>query len=192
MKKRRVFGIQTKSGETFDPNTGKVTKILLEDVAHSLSNICRYAGHCRSFYSVAEHSVLVSRIVAALWPDDPEAIRAGLLHDVTEAYVTDMPTPIKILIPEYNEMEAKLERQVIKHFGLKTSNELWRRVKIADVTALATEAQALFDNFDASDYLQTLTPMPDLLHLDFPLQPGRAKKLFLREYEKLEKLRRGS
>src|ERR1051326_5760594 len=79
----------THTGKQFWPLDARVDEIDIEDIAHGLSHICRFGGHCRHFYSVAQHSVLVSRAV-------PLQLRmAGLLHDATEAYIGDMVRPLK-------------------------------------------------------------------------------------------------
>ena len=67
------FAIQTFKGNVFDPKTIYIDTIDIKDIAHALSNLCRYAGHCRDFYSVAEHSVLTYKIAQELWPHDLEA-----------------------------------------------------------------------------------------------------------------------
>lgn len=81
--------IQTFSGRQFFPLEPRVEDVCIEDIAHGLSNLCRYAGHCECFYSVAQHCLLVSRVVPR-----EHALR-GLLHDASEAYLIDVPRPIK-------------------------------------------------------------------------------------------------
>lgn len=104
--------IQLVSGKPFwplDPRPGEIT---IEDIAWSLSMQCRYAGHTTQFYSVAEHSVMVASIVPeqhALW---------GLLHDAAEAYLVDLPRPVKQLMPTYREAEDRLAGVIAHRFGL--------------------------------------------------------------------------
>jgi uncharacterized protein len=84
------------------------------DIAHGLSLLCRYAGQCPTFYSVAQHSVLVSENVP------PEDALWGLLHDASEAYLVDVPRPVKYL-PEmrgYRELEARIQSAIVRQFGL--------------------------------------------------------------------------
>lgn len=188
-KNNKPFGIQTKEGHFFDPVTSVISEVDVEDVAHALSNLCRYAGHCRKFYSVAEHSVLVSRIIAEHWPDDHEAIRAGLLHDATEAYVIDLPTPIKILNPDYNRLEEKVMWQIAEALSVNWNPRTIKRVKEADHQALATEVPLLFDSLERWDSIRGVTPLTSLVAPQFPLDPASAKKLFMREFIKLEKKR---
>lgn len=84
----------------------------IELIAHSLSKLCRFNGHCKRFYSVAEHSVLVSRILP------PHLQLVGLLHDASEAYVGDMPSPLKRMIPQYKEIEERVQAAMAKRHGL--------------------------------------------------------------------------
>lgn len=85
--------------------------ICIEDIAHALSNLCRFGGHTRRFYSVAEHSLRVAAIV-------PEKHKiAGLLHDASEAYLVDLPSPIKYFIPKYQEYEQNLMLAIAEKFG---------------------------------------------------------------------------
>ena len=186
-KVNRGFCVQTRLGHAFDPRVGKISEIALEDIAHALSNICRYNGHCRKFYSVAEHSVLVSRIIAKMWPDDHESILAGLMHDATEAYVGDVTTPLKVLFPKFMELEGQLAEDIAKKFKIKWSKQTSDRVKIADLTALSTEARLLFGDVSKWAAIKVYEPQNDLLESGFPMSPEAAKKLFLKEFKKIGK-----
>lgn len=104
--------IQTHSGEAFYPLAPNPTHINIHDIAHALSMKCRFGGHCTRFYSVAEHSVIVSRYVA------PENALWGLLHDASEAYLADVPRPVKPYLPGYTELEAAVQGAVCARFGL--------------------------------------------------------------------------
>lgn len=106
--------MQTYSGKKFYPLDPRPEDICLEDIAHALSNLCRYGGHVDWFYSVAEHSVLVS---SALTGDDA---KWGLLHDAAEAYVGDMVRPLKRQMPDYEEAERKVIAAVAERFNMPT------------------------------------------------------------------------
>jgi uncharacterized protein len=107
--------MQTARGQQFWPLDPRPEEVFVEDIAHHLANQCRYAGACKDFYSVAQHSVIVSKNVPekdALW---------GLLHDASEAYLTDMIRPIKnysALGQEYKKIEAKVMVAICDRFGL--------------------------------------------------------------------------
>src|SRR5690606_22430694 len=95
-----------------DPNA-----IVIEDIAHALSLKCRYNGHCNRFYSVAEHSWLMSSLFV-----EPELRRAALLHDAAEAYLCDLPSPIKhsVYMSDFREIEDDVQFVIYKKFGLPT------------------------------------------------------------------------
>lgn len=104
--------VQTSSGRYIDLLDPKPADILIEDIAHALSNIARFNGHTHQFYSVAQHCVLCSGI-------NPDKLALEkLLHDATEAYVGDMVTPIKNLFPGYRTMEDKIAGVIAQAFGL--------------------------------------------------------------------------
>jgi hypothetical protein len=111
----------------------------IQDIAHALSNNCRWTGHVKSFYSVAQHSVLVSQIV------EPENALAGLLHDASEAYLSDIARPVKYSEPMegYREIEARLERVINEKFGLPYPMSV--DVKRADDMLLTAEGYYLFN-----------------------------------------------
>lgn len=170
---RYMSWIQTYTGKQFfpfDPRTGDID---IRDIAHSLSNLCRFNGHCRSFYSVADHSVRVSRIVdddLALW---------GLLHDAAEAYLSDIPRPIKASIPEFDAMERKLLRSVVGCFDLAWP--MPEEVRKADDVLLVTEARDLMEPPPASWELEA-KPLEEPI---VPLSANQAERAFLDRFSLL-------
>lgn len=133
--------IYTRSGRQLDLLDPSPASIELDDIAHALGSICRFAGHTRVFYSVAEHSIMVSHLV-------PEGIRLrALLHDATEAYIQDIPSPLKRLLPEYQAIEARVWSAIARRFGLPVVDEAADAViKHADAVALRVEMRDLFRN----------------------------------------------
>lgn len=186
-KVNRGFCVQTRNGNAFDPRVGKLSCVDIDDVAHALSNLCRYSGHCKKFYSVAEHSVLVSRIVRAMWPEDLNSIWAGLLHDATEAYVGDVTTPLKVLLPRFMEIEDALAIDIAKKFKIKWNKQTADRVKTADLIALSTEARLLFADVSHWNIIKQYEPRPELIRKDFPVSQTAAKTWFMREFKRVER-----
>lgn len=175
---RRGDYIQTFSGKKFWPLDPDPAAIRLEDIAHALSNQCRFSGHCRAFYGVAEHSVRVAWIVPR------EHQRWGLLHDAAEAYLTDLSRPVKHL-PEmapYRDAEARVMAAVCRRFGLDPIEP--PAVKAADNTLLATEVRDLMrpDRRVWGKWLFDIEPLP--LRID-PWSPTVARREFLKLAEVL-------
>ncbi|MEM7200275.1 MAG: phosphohydrolase [Planctomycetota bacterium] len=164
----------------------------IQDIAHALSLTCRYGGHCKRFYSVAEHSVLVARIMEHCAFGDP---LEGLLHDATEAYVGDMPAPFKHLVSDFTALDEQLEEKLARWAGM-----LWPRqsaYKIADWFALFIEARYLMpgegrDYKDPMVYRNAALTVGDQMNLraaSFGMEPRRAENLFLETYERLTQRR---
>lgn len=166
--------IVTFTGRIIRPLDPDPADIAIEDIAHSLANQCRFTGHVSRFYSVAQHSVHVSKIVA------PHLALAALLHDASEAYLSDVSRPIKRQ-PEfgvvYKAAEERLMLAVVLRFGLHWP--LDDEIHWADDVLLRTEQRDL---------------MPDLLrvpgddYLDARIQPwgpAKAERRFLHRYHKL-------
>lgn len=127
--------MQTFTGRAFYPLAPDAADIDPADIAHALSLLCRYGGHVRTFYGVAEHCVLMSYAVRqenALW---------ALLHDATEAYMGDMIRPLKVVMPDYREAEARLMSAICTRFGLDPVCPA--EVKAADTRILHDERAAL-------------------------------------------------
>lgn len=127
--------MQTFTGRQFWPLDPRPEEIDIDDIAVALSRACRYAGHCERFYSVAEHSVLVSQVVP------PSDALAGLLHDATEAYLVDIPRPIKPFLVGYKDIEHRLWEVIAERFDVLP--ELPASVKTADNAVLLAEQQQI-------------------------------------------------
>lgn len=171
---RKGDWMQTASGGVFWPLDPRASEVKIEDIAHALSNMCRYAGHVSEFYSVAQHSVLVSRSLP------PEYRLWGLLHDAAEAYVVDVPRPIKRFLTNYAEIEAGVMRVVVEAFGL-TPIEQPEAVTVADNSILGDEKKYLMSNTPKNWNLQ----FPPLGIVIRPWTPAVSRSMFLREFEQL-------
>jgi len=173
--KIKLTWIQTYSGRKFYPLNPSIGDIYIEDIAQSLSMLCRFTGHCNNFYSVAQHSVLVSYICK-----HKHALH-GLLHDASEAYLSDLNSPLKRSgeFENYKMYENKLQSLINLKFGLKDVEP--KNVKNADIKLLATEARDFMSPLH-SDWVQPCDPLP--FKID-PLPPAEAKDLFMDRYIEL-------
>lgn len=191
--------ILTYTGRKFWPLEPKAEDVCIEDIAHALSNICRYGGHSKSFYSVAQHSWLVSYLVHesnALW---------GLMHDAAEAYIGDMVAPIKQHVSfcvdvmslddgysmEY--LEEQIQKVIAKALGLPWPAPNY---KAADHAALMIERNQLLPDHpdwpkDLSFSVEMLSPRARLLAVNSRSQklniwdPHEAKMRFIQRYREL-------
>ena len=167
--------IMLTSGSYFDYEDPRGSPFTIEDVAIALGKICRFNGHCNGFYSVAEHSVYVSKIVPK-----PDAL-AGLLHDASEAFLGDMPGPLKWISPEFRRFEATIEEAVLERFGIEGG--LPKSVKIADMIMLATEKNQIMPNPDDEwPMLKDIRPSSIAIQR---LSPEEASTAFLDRYSQL-------
>lgn len=141
VEKRKGDWIQTYSGVQFYPLDPRPGDIVLADIIHSLSNQCRYGGHALAFYSVAEHSALLATWIYEK-TRDPHLAMAGLMHDAAEAYILDIPRPIKQMLPDYIAIEKNLEKMIFDHFGI--SDKHLAEIKQWDTAILMDERRVLF------------------------------------------------
>jgi uncharacterized protein len=177
MSERTGPWLQTYSGLAFYYEDPQPEDIRIEDIAHALARICRFCGHIRApFYSVAQHSVKVSRIVPA-----GLALKA-LLHDAQEAYITDVPTPLKMCLPDYQRIEDRVWGTIARKFGF--CDELEAEIKRADLVALATERRDLLGE-PPQPWCENATQFQPLATKIVPQLPEVAESLFMERFEEL-------
>ncbi|WP_241900029.1 hydrolase [Deinococcus sp. UR1] len=132
--------IQVHSGTPFDLVNPDPATINEHDIAIALSRQPRFGGHTTRPYSVAQHSLAVAHLLTVTG-QTPTVILQGLLHDATEAYVVDVPRPLKAMLPEYKAIEGRVWSAIAKAFDVP--EELDPEVKWADEEALKHEAAFL-------------------------------------------------
>ncbi len=168
--------ISTFTGKHFDFINIIADDICIKDIAQGLSNECRFAGQIDQFYSVAQHSVYVSQIVPQ------EYALEALLHDASEAYCKDLPSPLKALLPEYKAIEKKVQKVICYKWDIPRI--ISGVVHYADLTMLATERRDL--EVDGDNFWPILDGVPpsDLITIN-PLLPIQARAMFIHRYNQL-------
>lgn len=180
----RRFGdwMVTFTGKRYWPLDPRPEDVSIEDIAHHLSLICRFGGACRTFYSVAQHSTLLSE-VAEENEHDFEFIKWCLLHDAAEAYIGDMVRPLKKQLQEYDELDDRNLNVIATKFGLA-----WpvpSEVKELDNALLFEEARFLLRT-GSDGWSGRPEKKLDLVEFNFnPLPPQIAKFEFLKRFELL-------
>ena len=178
--------IQTVSGRWLDPLAPDPDSIDIGDIAQALANQCRFGGHSRSFYSVAQHSTIVSDVCAERGASAAEAL-AALLHDAGEAYLVDLPHPLKHrseIGPPYRKAEKLLEEAIRVRFDLVPQPP---EMKPIDRSLLATERSIFASMNDPWPELEGFEPLAIEIE---PWDPGRARREFLERFERLDAARR--
>ena len=129
--------LSTFTGKKFYPFNPHPDQVDIRDIAHGLSLLCRFAGQCPFFYNVASHSILVASIV-----QDPRVKLEALLHDASEAYLADIPRPLKVGLTEYSTIEMSVEAVIAEKFNL--SVPLPKSIKDADNVLVRHEVLGFF------------------------------------------------
>lgn len=165
--------IQTYSGKPMYFLSPREEDIDIYDIAHTLSLLCRFGGHCKEFYSVAEHCVRCS------WKASGDLKLEALLHDATEAYLVDMPRPIKQVMKQYKDIERSLDVVIRKKFGL--NEEMSPEIQYIDNAMLATEKR---DLMKASEKPWADLPEPYIEKIE-PWSSSFAEAEFITLYNRL-------
>lgn len=167
--------IQTFSGRRFNPTNPIIDTIVIQDIAHALSMQCRFTGHVRRFYSIAQHCILVSYLC------DKDDRKWGLLHDAEEAFIPDLSSPLKHSgkFDTYRECGKQLQIAICKRFGLPEKEPA--SVKYADTLLLATEARDLMAPLHP-DWKQPMEPLPFKIE---PWSPDEAEDRFTKRFYEL-------
>ena len=186
--------MQTYTGQKFFPLDPKPEEINIEDIAHALSQMCRFSGHTSTFYSVAQHSILCSRLAGC-----EEVAFAALLHDAAEAYVGDMIRPLKWNGERLGLLFCQLEDTIVhvisERFAIEWTPAMKAEVKRLDDVALGIEAYYLMGNTawvrELHGSLLALTP--EFAGLLYAYEPwvkqtpmSMAKHYFLARFDELQ------
>ncbi len=172
----------TASGRPFWPLRPRAEDVAIEDIAAHLSNLCRFTGATRSFYSVAEHSVRVAWAVESAGGTPAEVLWA-LLHDASEAYLHDLPSPLKHQ-PEmapYREAERRVQAVICERFGLPLKPPMF--VTFYDRVLLRTEQRDLMPPELPGEVRGDAEPLPGFI---VPWGPSQARRMFLLTFERLD------
>jgi 5'-deoxynucleotidase YfbR-like HD superfamily hydrolase len=177
--------IQTLSGRRVNPFDPSPEDIDPADIATALSNLCRFGGHSSSFYSVAQHSAIVADLLEQAGATADE-LMAALLHDAAEAYLGDLPHPIKHrseLGAHFKRAEKDLEAVIERRFELPDAAA---RIKAIDRALLATERR----RFSRVAWNWPELEGVDALDIEIePWPPERAAREFLERYERIQAAR---
>lgn len=166
---RNAHSISTVTGEFdfFSPETYNYT---IEEIAYALSNLCRFTGHSRTFYSVAEHSVYVSRLVPK------EFALAALLHDASEAFTGDITKPLKELLPNFKKIETHIEEAIFSHFNVSYDH----CIKLADQQVYWAERRDICKSPSVDDIWNQGIEAADIRIRGFT--PRSAERFFMQRY----------
>lgn len=159
------------SGGHFDFKDLEQSVYEISDVAHNLSMCCRFSGSVRKHYSVAQHSVLVSRCVP------PEHALSGLMHDMSESVMSDINSPLKALLPQYKAFEKKVEKFMFARMGLPFP--MHPSIKLADISVFLAENR---DLRQIESYWAGVEAYDKRI---VPWSAEKAKREFLKRYEEL-------
>lgn len=175
---------ETRSGLMLNYQDPQPEQIDIEDIAWSLAGLPRFLAHTKKRMSIAEHSLLVARLLADDYPEDYELQLAGLLHDAAEAYTGDIPSTLKDLLPKLVEVQAHIDLLVAEKFGLDSQRFYSAEVKKADLLALSWEAK----QFKASQGQGWTIELDRYIDWpDQPMSPETARLLYIQELKRLSK-----
>lgn len=174
-----MYSVQTYSGRVLDFANPQMDQIHIEDIAHALSHVCRFSGNLTQFYSVGAHSLNVTGMVPA------EHKLQALLHDATEAYMGDLPKPLKRLCRDFQQIEDNLWEVIANKYCVPT--ELHDSVKLADMMMLKEESDRLLLTGPRDDLWQDIRNIPNGNMFFLEEEPNKVRDIFLEKFESLTK-----
>ena len=182
MKERKVEPICTYTGVWMYPLAPKKEDFNIADIAHALSQMTRANGHFRSFYSVAQHCLACS-FEAEARGYSSRLVLALLLHDAPEAYLSDLTRPVKLGLPDYSEIEERLQEALYAAFGItELSPEEKRMIAAVDDDMLYYEFEQLHVSGGLNGTYQLIRkPSVALIPME------EAEQAYLRRFEELIK-----
>lgn len=172
----------THTGLHMYPLDPRENEICIEDIAQGLSMSCRFGGQCSKFYSIAQHSVYLSKLCYPKWA------LAGLLHDAAEAYVTDIPSPAKHFMPEYQNIEDNISKVIFAKFEIPWP--LPYQVHRLDKAIVTNEARNLFKKQPSWAKYRVGLDIPDA-YFDHTWSPEEAYTHFMSTFNMLMEQRDG-
>lgn len=181
--------LTTYTGAKFDPEVLDKDSIRIEDIAHGLARTPRFGGQCNKFYSVAQHSMYVADL---LREKHPHLVYTGLMHDAAEAYLSDIPSPLKQGMDGYQRIEDRVTAAIFVKFGVfdyRNTEYDYLALKNSDLAACWMEAQYLFDfgytddwDFQLSEELDLKPPLEDFDKKTFE----EVESQFIERFEELK------
>lgn len=141
---RSGFWFTTYSGIKYYLTDPHPDDVKIEDIAHALSNVCRFGGHTSVHYSVAQHSILCRRMAQQMEPENYILQLHLLLHDASEAYIGDVVRPLKVSQPDYLELERRTMIVIYEALNLSFPYDYeMKTIKHIDNAVLLAEARDL-------------------------------------------------
>lgn len=176
--------ITTSTGKRFYINDPRAEDFCVEDIAHALSNLCRFTGHSPRFYSVGEHS-LHCLDVARMMNATPLQCLYALLHDASEAVMNDLARPVKQNVPDYKALEDIISEVMWEVCGIpKPTEEDYKFVKKVDNTLIIMEMEQIMkrDDYEEGDSLESfINEIPFSINMEDGFGSGESKEIFLDE-----------
>lgn len=179
--------IQTTYNRKIDFKKPDPEQLIIEDIASGLSNMPRFAGQLKQFYSVAEHCIMAERqYVQDVEFPDKETCKAILMHDATEAFMCDVPTPLKKMLKDYQRIETRLNEVIKAKFNISSSESIQELVKKYDMLMLKNEAlftRGRLNWLNTEPYIN----IPVLENFTvYYMSPEFAREVFLKRWEELQ------
>lgn len=168
--------ISTYTNKHFHFMSPSEDEVCIEDIAQALSNLCRFSGHVKEFYSVAEHSIILADYVMDKYGNADMALTA-LLHDASEAYIVDVPRPIKPYLTNYQDIEGGISKVINNVFKVHPMCDV---IKDLDHNIVCDEAKVLFKS--VPDWVQYYKEVGVTLRM---YTPEEAREAFMSKFEEL-------